>query len=73
MTSEQRPIVYSGHYFWVPRVVVVHKFDCVLKYMYVPSVCPEDFLIDFVANLFPVLILFLSKLVRCLVIQHYNE
>jgi len=28
MTSEQRPPVNNGHYFGVPRVVVVHKFDC---------------------------------------------
>jgi len=28
MTSVQRQAVNNGHYFWVPRVVVVHKFDC---------------------------------------------
>ena len=28
MISEQRPPVYNGHYFWVPRVVVVPRFDC---------------------------------------------
>ena len=27
MTSEQWPPVYNGHYFWVPRVVVVHRFN----------------------------------------------
>jgi len=27
-TSEQRPPVNNGHYFWVPKVIVVHKFDC---------------------------------------------
>jgi hypothetical protein len=32
MTSEQRPPVYSGHFFGVPRVVVVHKFDCIVKH-----------------------------------------
>ncbi len=32
MTSEQRPPVNSGHCFWVPRVVVVHKFDCILTH-----------------------------------------
>ncbi len=31
MTSEQRPPVNNGHYFGVPRVVIVHKFDCSLK------------------------------------------
>ncbi len=29
MTSEQRPPVNNGHYFWVPRVVVIHRFDCI--------------------------------------------
>ena len=28
MTSEQRPPVNNSHYFGVPRVVVVHRFDC---------------------------------------------
>jgi len=28
MTSEQRPPVNNGHYLGVPRIVVVHKFDC---------------------------------------------
>ena len=28
MTFEQRPLFYNGHYFWVPRVVVVHRFNC---------------------------------------------
>jgi hypothetical protein len=27
MTSEQRPPVNNGHNIWVPRLVVVHKFD----------------------------------------------
>ena len=27
----QRPPVYNGHYFWVPRVNVVHRFDCIRK------------------------------------------
>ncbi len=31
-TSEQRPPVNNGHKFGVPRVVVVHKFDCISKY-----------------------------------------
>ncbi len=31
MTTEQRPLVNSGHFSWVPRVVVVHKFYCILK------------------------------------------
>ncbi len=26
-TSDQRPLVNTGHYFWVPSMVVVHKFD----------------------------------------------
>ena len=26
---EQRPPVYNGHYFGVPRAVIVHRFDCV--------------------------------------------
>jgi hypothetical protein len=29
MTSKQRPPVNNGHYFWVPRVVVVHRFECI--------------------------------------------
>jgi hypothetical protein len=28
VTSEQQPPVNNGYYFWDPRVVVVHKFDC---------------------------------------------
>ncbi len=28
MTSEQRPLVNNSHYFWVPRVIVVDRFDC---------------------------------------------
>ncbi len=28
-TSEQRPPVNNGHKFGVPRVVVVHKFNCI--------------------------------------------
>ncbi len=28
MTSEQRPPVNNGHFFWVPGVVVTHMFDC---------------------------------------------
>ncbi len=31
MTSEQRPRVNNGHYFWVPRVIVVLRFDCTQK------------------------------------------
>ena len=31
MTNEQRPPVNNGHYFWIPRVVVVHKFDRISK------------------------------------------
>ena len=27
MTSEQRPPVYNHHYFWVPGLIVVHRFD----------------------------------------------
>ncbi len=27
--SEQRPPVNNGHYFWVPRMVVIHRFDCI--------------------------------------------
>ena len=30
MTSEQRLPVNSGHSFWVPMVVIVHRFDCFL-------------------------------------------
>ena len=30
-TSEKRPHDNYGHYFGDPRVVVVHRFDCVLK------------------------------------------
>ena len=30
-TSEQRPLVNNGHYFWVSRVVVIHWFDCIQK------------------------------------------
>jgi hypothetical protein len=26
--SEQRPFVNNDLYFWVPRVVVLHRFDC---------------------------------------------
>ncbi len=26
-TSEQRPPVSNDHYFWVPRVIVVHRFN----------------------------------------------
>ncbi len=29
VNSEQQPPVNNGHYFWVPRVVVVHRFDCI--------------------------------------------
>ncbi len=29
-TYEQRPHVNNGHNFWVPRVVVIHKFDCTM-------------------------------------------
>ena len=36
MTSEQRSPVNSGHYFWVPRVVVVHRFDCNL-FLFMPA------------------------------------
>ncbi len=31
MTSEQRPPVNNGHYFWVLRVAVVHRFDCSIE------------------------------------------
>jgi hypothetical protein len=27
----QRPTVNNGHYFWVPREVVVRKFECRLN------------------------------------------
>ncbi len=30
-SSEQRPLVNVGHKFYVPRVVVVHMFDSILK------------------------------------------
>ncbi len=30
MTSKQRPPVNNGHYFWVPMVVVVNRFDCII-------------------------------------------
>ncbi len=29
MTSEQQSPVNNGHYFWVSRVIVVHRFDCI--------------------------------------------
>jgi hypothetical protein len=35
-TSEQRPTVNNGHKFWVPRVVVVRRFDCIQE-VYVKS------------------------------------
>ena len=28
-TCHQRPPVNNSHYFWVPRGVVVHRFDCI--------------------------------------------
>jgi len=28
--TEQRSHVNNGHYFWVSRVVVVLRFDCIL-------------------------------------------
>ncbi len=31
MISDQRPPVNNGHYFWVPRVVVVYRFDSMLE------------------------------------------
>ncbi len=31
MTSKQRPPANNNHYFWVPRVIVEHRFDCTLK------------------------------------------
>ena len=34
MTSEQRPPVYNGHSFVVPRVVVAHRFDCIWQIVY---------------------------------------
>ena len=30
-TSEQRPPVNNGHYFWVPRAVVIQRVDCMHK------------------------------------------
>ena len=32
-TSEQRPPVNNGHKFRVQRVVVVHRFDCILMFL----------------------------------------
>ncbi len=32
MTSDHRPPVNNGHYFWVPRVAVLRKFDCIAKF-----------------------------------------
>jgi hypothetical protein len=31
MTSEQRPPANNNHYFCVPRVVIVHRFDCIRR------------------------------------------
>ncbi len=30
-TTEKQTPVNKGHYFWVPKVVVVHRFDCIWK------------------------------------------
>jgi hypothetical protein len=32
MTSEHQPPVNNGHYFWVPRVAVLHMFDCIANF-----------------------------------------
>jgi hypothetical protein len=31
MLMKLSPSVYNGHYFWVQRVVVVYRFDCICK------------------------------------------
>ena len=31
MSSEQQPPVNNGHYFWVLRVVVVHRFEVIFE------------------------------------------
>ena len=36
MASKQRPRVNNGHYFLVPRVAIVHKFDCNLLRDFLP-------------------------------------
>ena len=33
MTSKQRPTVNNGDYFWVPGVVVIHRFDWSLAFL----------------------------------------
>ena len=34
MTFEHRPPVYNGLYFGVPRVVIVHKFDLYMAFLF---------------------------------------
>jgi hypothetical protein len=33
LVHKQKPLVNNGHYFWISRVVVVHRFNSKLKYM----------------------------------------
>ncbi len=42
MISEQQPLVNNDHYFWVPRLVDVHKFDCMFISGFNATVCFTD-------------------------------
>jgi hypothetical protein len=50
MTSEQRPTVNNGHYFWVPRVVVVHRFDYIFGYFCCLSINTNSNFVDKTAD-----------------------
>jgi hypothetical protein len=47
MASEQRPHVSNGHYFWVSRVVVEHRFYCISTAVSIPSVFCHFFIHSF--------------------------
>jgi hypothetical protein len=53
-TSEQRPPVNNGHKFGVPRLVVVHKFDCIKLGKVKSSSSFSEFLISLKLKKIPV-------------------
>ncbi len=55
MTSEQRPPVNNGQYFWVPKVVAVDRFNCMLVIRWFTADCKKKFKVSsFEVNAFEV-------------------